>query len=47
MSNQTQDLYKLVVLMGEMVLYYNQREETPGPGDVQKGEIYAAKVDHK
>uniref|UniRef100_A0A8C8CTY3 HTH OST-type domain-containing protein n=1 Tax=Oncorhynchus tshawytscha TaxID=74940 RepID=A0A8C8CTY3_ONCTS len=41
-----QDLYKLVVLMGEMVLYYNQREETPGPGDVQKGEVYAAKVDH-
>uniref|UniRef100_A0A4W5KJD9 Tudor domain containing 7 a n=1 Tax=Hucho hucho TaxID=62062 RepID=A0A4W5KJD9_9TELE len=41
-----QDLYKLVVLMGEMVLYYNQREEMPGPGDVQKGEVYAAKVDH-
>uniref|UniRef100_A0A8C7GJR0 Tudor domain containing 7 a n=1 Tax=Oncorhynchus kisutch TaxID=8019 RepID=A0A8C7GJR0_ONCKI len=41
-----QDLYKLVVLMGEMVLYYNQREETPGPRDVQKGEVYAAKVDH-
>nr|XP_046181409.1 LOW QUALITY PROTEIN: tudor domain-containing protein 7A-like [Oncorhynchus gorbuscha] len=41
-----QDLYKLVVLMGEMVLYYNQREETPGPGDIQKGEVYAAKVDH-
>ncbi|XP_045061956.1 tudor domain-containing protein 7A isoform X2 [Coregonus clupeaformis] len=41
-----QDLYKLVVLMGEMILYYNQMEERPGPRDVQKGEVYAAKVDN-
>lgn len=43
--NQTQDLYKLMVLMGATVLYYNQREEMPGPGDVQKGQVYAAEVD--
>ncbi|XP_029621712.1 tudor domain-containing protein 7B-like, partial [Salmo trutta] len=37
-----QDLYKLMVLMGATVLCYNQREEIPGPGDVQKGQVYAA-----
>ncbi|KAK3507703.1 hypothetical protein QTP70_034715 [Hemibagrus guttatus] len=38
-----QELYKLVVLMGEMILYYNQHEATPI--NVQKNNIYAAKID--
>ncbi|XP_068583840.1 tudor domain-containing protein 7A isoform X2 [Cebidichthys violaceus] len=37
-----QDLHKLVVLMGEMMLYYNQTNSSP---DIQKGQIYAAKID--
>ncbi|XP_051558217.1 tudor domain-containing protein 7A-like [Myxocyprinus asiaticus] len=38
-----QDLYKLVVLMGEMILYYNKQEVTPI--DIQKNKVYAAKID--
>ncbi|XP_010889974.3 tudor domain-containing protein 7A [Esox lucius] len=41
-----QDLYKLVVLMGEMILYYNQREERLVSLELRKGEVYAAKVDN-
>lgn len=40
-----QDLYKLVVLMGEMVLFYNKQEVTPV--DIQKNNVYAAKIDNK
>ncbi|TNN50486.1 Tudor domain-containing protein 7B [Liparis tanakae] len=36
------DMYKLVVLMGEMILYYNKMEAKPA--DVEKNQIYAAKV---
>ncbi|XP_066515805.1 tudor domain-containing protein 7A isoform X2 [Hoplias malabaricus] len=39
-----QQLYKLVVLMGEMILYYN-RQEQPLPLSVQHNQIYAAKID--
>ncbi|KAI1887783.1 hypothetical protein AGOR_G00193920 [Albula goreensis] len=39
-----QDLYKLVVLMGEMILYYNKMEERPIR--VEKNQIYAAKVEN-
>ncbi|XP_035990008.1 tudor domain-containing protein 7A isoform X2 [Fundulus heteroclitus] len=38
-----QDLHKLVVLMGEMVLYYNQNGNTSTTMHIQKGHIYAAK----
>lgn len=31
--------------MGEMILYYNKTEETPL--NIQKNEIYAAKVENK
>uniref|UniRef100_A0A8C6LKE5 Tropomodulin 1 n=1 Tax=Nothobranchius furzeri TaxID=105023 RepID=A0A8C6LKE5_NOTFU len=40
-----QDLHKLVVLMGEMVLYYNQTENTKRSVHIQKGVVYAAKID--
>uniref|UniRef100_A0A667WL59 Tudor domain containing 7 a n=1 Tax=Myripristis murdjan TaxID=586833 RepID=A0A667WL59_9TELE len=40
-----QDVHKLVVLMGEMILYYNKMESTTTATQIQKGEIYAAKVD--
>ncbi|XP_037552954.1 tudor domain-containing protein 7A-like [Nematolebias whitei] len=40
-----QDLHKLVVLMGEMVLYYNQTANTSRAVHIQKGEVYAAKID--
>uniref|UniRef100_UPI003AAD656D tudor domain-containing protein 7A-like n=1 Tax=Centroberyx gerrardi TaxID=166262 RepID=UPI003AAD656D len=40
-----QDLHKLVVLMGEMILYYNQAGSTAAATHVQKGEVYAAKID--
>lgn len=36
------DMYKLVVLMGEMILYYNKTEAMPV--DIEKNQIYAAKV---
>ncbi|XP_077357547.1 tudor domain-containing protein 7B isoform X2 [Festucalex cinctus] len=38
------DMYKLVVLMGEMILFYNQTDERPL--NVQKNHIYAAKVEN-
>ncbi|KAL7875921.1 hypothetical protein AOLI_G00108840 [Acnodon oligacanthus] len=39
-----QDMYKLVVLMGEMILYYNKTEEKPLR--VEKNQVYAAKVEN-
>lgn len=39
------DMYKLVVLMGEMILYYNKTEQKPL--NIEKNQIYAAKVDNK
>lgn len=39
------DMYKLVVLMGEMILYYNKSEEKPV--SIEKNQIYAAKVENK
>nr|XP_055061819.1 tudor domain-containing protein 7A [Misgurnus anguillicaudatus]XP_055061820.1 tudor domain-containing protein 7A [Misgurnus anguillicaudatus]XP_055061821.1 tudor domain-containing protein 7A [Misgurnus anguillicaudatus] len=39
-----QDLYKLVVLMGEMILYYNKQEVTQI--NIQKNAVYAAKIDN-
>ncbi len=39
------DMYKLVVLMGEMILYYNKTEQKPL--NVEKNQIYAAKVENK
>uniref|UniRef100_A0A3Q2ZNC6 Tudor domain containing 7 a n=1 Tax=Hippocampus comes TaxID=109280 RepID=A0A3Q2ZNC6_HIPCM len=38
-----QDLHKLVVLMGQMMLYYNQTVTTT-TGQIKKGDIYAAKI---
>ncbi|KAM4714532.1 tudor domain-containing protein 7B [Anableps anableps] len=38
------DMYKLVVLMGEMILYYNKTEEKPLK--VEKNQIYAAKIEN-
>ncbi|XP_014907112.1 tudor domain-containing protein 7A isoform X2 [Poecilia latipinna] len=40
-----QDLHKLEVLRGEMVLYYNQSGNTSTTMDIQKGHVYAAKFD--
>ncbi|XP_013874700.1 tudor domain-containing protein 7B [Austrofundulus limnaeus] len=37
------DMYKLVVLMGEMILYYNKTEEKPL--NIEKNLIYAAKIE--
>lgn len=43
-----QDLHKLVVLMGEMVLYYSSRSrQTRTVTHIRKGEVYAAKIDTK
>lgn len=39
------DMYKLVVLMGEMILYYNKTEQKPL--NIEKNQVYAAKVDNK
>lgn len=39
------DMYKLVVLMGEMILYYNKTEAKPLK--IEKNQIYAAKVENK
>lgn len=44
---QWQDLHKLMVLMGEMILYYNQMWKGSTTMHIQKGEIYAAKIDKK
>ena len=41
-----QELYKLIVLMGEMILYYN-RVQDDKPLTVEKNLIYAAKVENK
>ncbi|XP_054608470.1 tudor domain-containing protein 7B isoform X2 [Dunckerocampus dactyliophorus] len=38
------DMYKLVVMMGEMILFYNQTDKTPL--NVEKNQIYAAKVEN-
>lgn len=38
------DMYKLVVLMGEMILYYNKTEEKQL--SIEKNQIYAAKVEN-
>ncbi|XP_016890248.1 tudor domain-containing protein 7B isoform X2 [Cynoglossus semilaevis] len=38
------DMYKLVVLMGEMILYYNKTEDKPL--DIEKNQICAAKVEN-
>ncbi|TDG99852.1 hypothetical protein EPR50_G00198340 [Perca flavescens] len=38
------DMYKLVVLMGEMILYYSKTEQKPL--NVEKNHIYAAKVEN-
>ncbi|KAM9836438.1 tudor domain-containing protein 7B [Aulostomus maculatus] len=38
------DMYKLVVLMGEMILYYNKTDQKPL--NVEKNQIYAAKVEN-
>ncbi|XP_031415478.1 tudor domain-containing protein 7A [Clupea harengus] len=40
-----QELYKLIVLMGEMILYYN-RVQDDKPLTVEKNLIYAAKVEN-
>ncbi|XP_054897717.1 tudor domain-containing protein 7A isoform X3 [Poeciliopsis prolifica] len=40
-----QDLHKLEVLRGEMVLYYNQSGNMSMTLDIQKGHVYAAKFD--
>ncbi|MGH0133442.1 UNVERIFIED_CONTAM: hypothetical protein FKN15_077357 [Acipenser sinensis] len=40
-----QDLYKLEVLMGEMILYYNKMDGKPI--HIEKNQIYAAKVENK
>ncbi|KAG2466619.1 TRD7B protein, partial [Polypterus senegalus] len=40
-----QELYKLDVLLGEMILYYNKLEEHRAP--IVQNQIYAAKVDNK
>lgn len=42
-----QDLHKLVVLMGEMALYYNQSRSISKMPPIQKGHVYAAKFDKK
>lgn len=42
-----QDLHKLEVLMGEMVLYYNETTKTNATIPIQKGGVYAAKVEKK
>ncbi|XDV14704.1 hypothetical protein PO909_014914 [Leuciscus waleckii] len=39
-----QELYKLVVLMGEMILFYNKQEVTQI--NIQKNNVYAAKIDN-
>ncbi|XP_031440509.1 tudor domain-containing protein 7B isoform X2 [Clupea harengus] len=39
-----QDMYKLVVLMGEMILHYNKTDGKPVT--VEKNQVYAAKVEN-
>uniref|UniRef100_A0A3Q0S8F9 Tudor domain containing 7 b n=1 Tax=Amphilophus citrinellus TaxID=61819 RepID=A0A3Q0S8F9_AMPCI len=38
------DMYRLVVLMGEMILYYNKTEAKPL--NIEKNQVYAAKVEN-
>lgn len=40
-----QDMYQLAMLMGEMILHYNQTEEKLHK--VEKNQVYAAKVENK
>ncbi|XP_058495612.1 tudor domain-containing protein 7A isoform X2 [Solea solea] len=40
-----QDLHRLTVLLGEMILYYNQMSRTDATMNVQRGDICAAKID--
>ncbi|KAM3622695.1 uncharacterized protein V6R79_002113 [Siganus canaliculatus] len=42
---QWEHLHKLMVLTGEMILYYNKTWKTTTGPRIQKGEIYAAKID--
>lgn len=44
---QWQDLHKLMVLMGEMILYYNRMWKDSTCTHIRKGELYAAKIDKK
>lgn len=44
---QWQELHKLMVLMGEMILYYNRTWKVNTAPQIEKGEIYAAKIDKK
>ncbi|XP_041789848.1 tudor domain-containing protein 7A [Chelmon rostratus] len=41
-----QELHKLVVLMGEMILYYNRMWKINTATHIRKGEVYAAKIDN-
>nr|XP_061791473.1 tudor domain-containing protein 7A-like [Nerophis lumbriciformis] len=41
---QWQELHKLVVLMGEMMLFYN-RNATTTAMEIKKGDVYAVKID--
>ncbi|GAA6232649.1 tudor domain-containing protein 7A-like [Lates japonicus] len=40
-----QDVHKLVVLMGEMILYYNQTWKNNTAPNIQKGDVCAARID--
>uniref|UniRef100_A0A4W6D2F8 Tudor domain containing 7 a n=1 Tax=Lates calcarifer TaxID=8187 RepID=A0A4W6D2F8_LATCA len=40
-----QDVHKLVVLMGEMILYYNQTWKNDTPPNIQKGDVCAARIE--
>ncbi|XP_068178460.1 tudor domain-containing protein 7A [Antennarius striatus] len=42
---QWKEIPKLEVLMGEMILYYNQTWMTNTPPHIDKGEVYAARID--
>lgn len=44
---QWQELHKLMVLMGEMILYYNRTWKVNTAPHIEKGEVYAAKIDKK
>lgn len=41
------ELHKLMVLSGEMMLYYNRTWKVSRAPAVHKGELYAAKIDKK
>lgn len=44
---QWQELHKLMVLMGEMILYYNRTWKVNTSPRIEKGAVYAAKIDKK